>query len=69
MKSYIYEINDDISVVRTDCMHIGARYVVMLKEKLTDTLTHVTPKGEYDSFEEALEEAEDLITNNELQNA
>ena len=69
MKSYIYDINDDVSIVRTDCAHIGARYAVILREQLTETLVHWTPKGEYDSFEEAIEEADELITKNELQNA
>ena len=58
MKSKIYDIDDSVCIVRTDTMHNGARYAVMHKQKLTDTLTHVSPVGEYDSYEVALAKAE-----------
>ncbi len=42
-------------------MHNGARYAVMHKVKLTDTLTHIDAVGEYDSYEEAVERAEPYL--------
>ncbi len=60
MKSKIHDIDDNVCIVRTDTMHNGARYAVMHKQKLTDTLTHISPVGEYDSYEEALAIADDL---------
>ena len=58
MKTYIYDIDDSVSIVRTTTVHNGDRFSVMHKQKLTDTLTHVSPVGEYDSYEEALAKAE-----------
>ena len=60
MKSKIYDIDDSVCIVRTDTMHNGARYAVMHKQKLTNTLTHISPVGEYDSYEEALEKADTI---------
>ena len=60
MKSKIHDIDDNVCIVRTDTMHNGARYTVMQKHKLTDTLTHIDAVGEYDSYEEALAIADDL---------
>ena len=58
MKTFIYDIDDSVSIVRTTTVHNGDRFSVMHKQKLTDTLTHVNPVGEYDSYEEALAKAE-----------
>ncbi len=58
MKTFIYDIDDNVSIIRTDTVHNGSRYAVMHKHKLTDTLTHVSPVGEYDNYEEALSKAE-----------
>ena len=58
MKTFIYDIDDSVSIVRTTTVHNGDRFSVMHKQKLTDTLTHVSPVGEYDSYEEALAKAE-----------
>ena len=61
MKTFIYDIDDSVSIVRTDTVHNGARYAVMRKQKLTNTLTHVTSVGEYDNYDEALSKAEHYI--------
>ena len=58
MKTFIYDIDDSVSIVRTTTVHNGDRFSVMHKQKLTDTLTHVSPVGEYDSYEEALAKAD-----------
>ena len=60
MKATILDVNDNVYIVRTDAMHRPARYTVMLKEKLTDTLNHLKPSGDYTTFEEALSHAKAL---------
>ena len=58
MKTFIYDIDDSVSIVRTTTVHNGDRFSVMHKQKLTDTLTHVSPVGEYDTYEEAMAKAD-----------
>ena len=60
MKSTILDVNDNVYIIRTDVMHSPARYTVMLKEKLTDTLNHLKPLGDYTNFEEALIQAKSI---------
>ena len=60
MKATILDVNDNVYIVRIDVIHSPARYTVMLKEKLTDTLNHLKPLGDYTNFEEALTHAKTL---------
>ena len=61
MKSHIYELTESVSIVRIDNDHTGARYLVMHKDQLTPEIKHITEEGSHDNWEDAVDQAVDLM--------